>query len=287
MKKYFGVVLLVFLSVSIAITAQQANPASDFKYDISSDGKGITIKKYLGSAKNVIIPSVIEDFPVVDLDLWAFKDSNIESVVIPGSVKRVSGFFDCKKLKKIVLSEGVESVGGFDGCTSLTSITIPDSVRSVYGFIGCTSLANVYLGKGLEWVDGFERCTALVNVTIGNGVETIGSEAFAECTSLTSIILGDNLKKISEKAFRNCTSLTSVIIGKGIKRIDDDAFLGCSSLTTFNIGVQKLDNVSFRIPRESSSSQWGGYGWSTFKGCSSLSLKEKKKIRDTGYTGEF
>ena len=69
MKQKFNVclvVLLFALSVGIA-EAQKANPPSDFDYDLNKEGSGVIIKKYKGEATDVIIPSIIEDFPVVTL----------------------------------------------------------------------------------------------------------------------------------------------------------------------------------------------------------------------------
>lgn len=211
MKRYFDVVLAMMLMMGsvVVASAQKANPASDFEYDLSSNGTGILIQRYKGSAKDVIIPSIIEDFPVVSLS-GTFKDNGyIRSVIIPNSVEEI-GY--C----------------AFYKCTALTSINIPDSVKD------------------------------------------IGEKAFSGCTSLTSVNIPDSVKEIGRAAFFECTSITSVTIGKGIESIGMYAFRDCSSLTTFNIGVQGVS-----------------YGYEVFSSCSSLSIKEKKKIRDFGYTSSF
>ena len=69
MKKYFGIVLafMLMMGSAVGLHAQKANPASDFECELNNDGTGVVIKKYKGVATNVIIPSVIEDFPVVEL----------------------------------------------------------------------------------------------------------------------------------------------------------------------------------------------------------------------------
>lgn|GEM_PF-6542305 len=69
------------------------NPASDFEYELNRERTGVVIKKYISKRKKVIIPSSIEDFPVVELASGAFVDSDIVSVVIPDSVVKMDGFF--------------------------------------------------------------------------------------------------------------------------------------------------------------------------------------------------
>ena len=215
MKKIVAFLLVLFISCGGLLTAEEAkkeNPASDFVYDLTEDNIGVVIKRYKGKAKEVIIPSSIEDFPVVSVGKEAFAwNGNIVSVVIPDSVQEIG-------------------TGAFFLCTSLVSITIPDSVQE------------------------------------------IGSSTFYDCTSLTSFTIGDNVQRIASSAFEKCTALVSVTIGKGIETIGSDAFRDCSSLKTFNIGVE---NLSYE------------YDYDVFSGCSALSLKEKKKIKDTGYRGSF
>ena len=126
MKKYFGVALafVVMLGSAVVLHAQKANPASDFEYYLNGEGTGLVIKKYKGEAKDVIIPSVIEDFPVVELGSSAFSFTSVVSVVIPNSVQKIE-------------------VLAFCGCTSLTSVTIPNSVQKIGwdAFSGCSSLS--------------------------------------------------------------------------------------------------------------------------------------------------
>ena len=51
----------------------QYTPVSDFKYDLTKDGKGIMIYDYTGKGGKVVIPPTIEDFPVVEIGKNAFS----------------------------------------------------------------------------------------------------------------------------------------------------------------------------------------------------------------------
>ena len=107
MKKCFVVVFFAVLTMNLLVNAQTANPASDFEYDLNEAGTGVVIKKYNGETKDVIIPSVIEDFPVVELGNYSFAQSDIISVVIPDSVVYIGGAFAaCASLAKVTLPKG-------------------------------------------------------------------------------------------------------------------------------------------------------------------------------------
>ena len=136
MKKYFGIIALFVLNTGILLLAQQANPASDFVYDLNEEGTGILIKSYKGKNADVVIPSEIEEFPVVELGEGAFKyNRNITSIVVPNSVKKIgeATFSGCVFLTSVTLSNSLKEISdsAFDCCTSLSSITIPDSVEKI------------------------------------------------------------------------------------------------------------------------------------------------------------
>ena len=176
-------------------------------------------------------------------------------------------FYGCTALKEFTLPEGISTIG--DGAfykSGLEAIEIPDSVRA----IGCKN------GYG-----AFTGCQNLKTVTIGNGTEYIGSNTFSGCTKLTAVTIGNGTEYIGNYAFSDCTNLTTVTIGSGIQSIGKCAFKDCSNLTTVNIGVEKLEKGSYAGAYET------GYGEKVFSGCSALSLKEKQKLRKTGYTDGF
>jgi cell surface protein len=255
MKRYFAVVSMMCLFALAGITGavaqevQTANPATDFKYDLTKDGEGLYIYDYTGTATEVVIPAVIEDFPVVAISVEAFKGTNVISVVFPNSIRRIGD--SC-----------------FEGCSYLQKVVLPKNLNNIPGKM-------------------FASCKALKQITLPNSIEIIQDRAFA-WSGLESITIPDSVIVIDYNwygAFECCEHLKTVNIGKGIKSIRHHAFKGCSSLTTVNIGAEKLEAGSYINVQETSYET--GYGNDVFSGCSSLSLKEKKKIRDTGYTGGF
>ena len=108
--------------------------------------------------KNVVIPEYIGGVKVVAIAENAFKNSTIESVVIPSTVETIEkgAFFGCVKLKSVVIGDGVENIAtnAFFGCVKLTSVTIGSGVKSIgeRAFASCTNLGTVYYtGTAAEW----------------------------------------------------------------------------------------------------------------------------------------
>ena len=278
MKRYFAVVSMMCLFAlagiagAVAQEVQKANPATDFEYDLNEAGDGVIITNYKGTATEVVIPAEIEDFPVVRVDGY-LKDE-------------FHDYFDTYTdhtdyvYKMTEASRKVESA--FVN-TNVTSIIFPDSVTEIG--IGCcancTSLQKVILPKNLKTIDTllFYKCKALKQIILPNGIKTIDKATFYN-SGLSSIEIPDTVYYINSIAFTNCAKLKTVTLGKSIEAIGDQAFVGCSNLTTFNIVVNHIEYGSYN-------GRYYEECRDAFSGCSSLSLKEKKKIRDTGYTGEF
>lgn len=319
MKRYFAVVIMMCLfalagiAEAVAQEVQKANPATDFEYDLNEAGDGVIIKNYKGTSTEVVIPAEIEDFPVVEVGSWTFSETNIVSVVFPDSATINDGYYEekyggdghgccssCNSLVKVILPKKLKKIPDvmFYGCTSLKeiilpteiqeigyrafsdsgleSIVIPDSIEEIkYNtFSGCIQLQTVVIGSRVKTIDteAFYKCKALKTITLPDSIKTIGSEAFCESV-LESIEIPDSVETIDARAFADCKELKTVSIGAGIREIKDKAFKNCSSLKNITIKAEKVD--------------YGYYNDKIFSGCSSLNLKEKKKLKDTGYTGGF
>ncbi|MHC6203399.1 leucine-rich repeat domain-containing protein [Breznakiellaceae bacterium SP9] len=148
-KKFFvlGVSALVLtFGLILAGCGKRESPASDFTYELSKDKKGIVIKGYTGPGGAVVIPSTIEDMPVVDFsnDRIFGGQKELTSVTIPDNFKSIpmQCFRGCSKLQKVNLPVSLERIGmqAFEGCVELTEVIIPASLTVVefdgnYGFV--------------------------------------------------------------------------------------------------------------------------------------------------------
>lgn len=111
---------------------EQATDSSDFETIENKDGT-VTIKQYIGSGDDVIIPAEIDGKPV--------------SAV--GNIFGTTGAFqDCTTITSVEIPEGVTEIqdNAFYGCTSLETVTIPSSVVLLRNcaFSNCPNLRAIY-----------------------------------------------------------------------------------------------------------------------------------------------
>lgn len=157
------------------------SPVSDFSYSMV-DGN-VWISRYTGSDDIVVIPEIIDGYPVTVVEGGAFandcagravrladnvvelnsnvftNNNNVEIVVCGKGLVVIDNyaFNYCESLKTVVLNEGIEElpIPTFSVCKSLTDITIPSSVTTVYGssIFDCPNvLVKVYAGSAAEQV---------------------------------------------------------------------------------------------------------------------------------------
>jgi len=200
------------------------SPASDFKCTLhtSSLGNYVTVE-YIGNAANVVVPAVIDGYPVVVVTVLDMPGGEIK--VLEGKLPW--------HVESVTLFPGVlfAHLGGM----GIKKVTLPDGIISVY-LVGCYGMPTVNLPASVKEVT-FVDC-AIRSVTLPEGVTKV---SFEGCDKLETVTLPDSITEIAEKAFKGCTSLTTLNINGNIGRIDSSAFHNCS----LNIGpnVTKISNV--------------------------------------------
>lgn len=182
---------------------------NDFLYIKNNENDGITIFKYIGQEKNIILPSKIDGYTVTSI---------------------ADDAFIYESLTQIYVSEGISTIGNnaFACCSSLECVILPSSLRNI--------------GES-----AFAECTALKSINIPEGISTISYQTFSGCCSLKEVVLPDSLLSIGEDAFRCCESLTNVIIPNCVTHIDKDAFASCSALTEVTLpdSITSIASSSF------------------------------------------
>lgn len=185
--------------------AIESKSAQTDKYEYTINANEITITKYLGNDKDVVIPSEIDGVKVAYIGEAAFKDNtNIESVTILEGVKNIlfAGFNCCQNLKKVVLPEKLDYIAdcAFMNCNNLESIVMPKEIQSIgnSAFCNCQKLKEIEVPKGTTTIgyDFASGCSSLSKVTIPDTVNTIHSGAFEGCTSLRKIEIPSSVKRI-------------------------------------------------------------------------------------------
>ena len=204
-------------------------PASDFEYTLRKDG-GITISKYIGTDKNVIIPSEIEDRPVTVISSFS---TDVESVKIPDSVTLIAdnAFYCCSSLKEVSFGKELKEIGNqaFFGCISLTEIKLPENLTSIgsEAFACCSYLKKVFIPKSLEVIkdDAFAYDAYLESITFEDGLRAInGNGMFTNAVLLKEVTIPSSVTCI-EYSFIGCISLKTVrFLGDAPAKLSENVF---------------------------------------------------------------
>lgn len=162
----------------------------------------------------------------------AFMDSDVESVVLPSTLRKIGfwAFRRCEKLSSITIPEGVTKVeyNTFEMCNSLRSVTLPNSIVTIEE-------------------SAFDHCSNLRSIELPSSVKEIGKKAF--CSSGLEVLPNiQGVKVINEQAFVGL-NLTLVRIPEGVKKIDINSFLGCSRLAQLTIpsSVDSIEKGAFAL----------------------------------------
>lgn len=209
-------ILSLFLAIFLVIPpfSQALEPNSSVF--LIEDG---VLLRYLGSGKQVIVPSVIQGQTVSSIGIGAFqKFDEIQSISLPDTVISIDeqAFSGCISLETINIPQNLETIGlgAFYDCRSLEEVILPETLHQVgaMAFQGCSSLTKVYLPSSLEEVakQMFMDCGALTEITLSQGIKYISPYAFRGCASLETIIFPISLVSVEQSAFQYCTRLSEI-----------------------------------------------------------------------------
>lgn len=212
---------------------------------------GVLIK-YLGSLKQVIIPTEVNGEIITEIGSNAFVGCNVESVTLSNNVAKInsSAFKDCTTLKNIYAPNVVE-VGdeAFCNCVNLLDLSGANFKElqriGTMAFQNCVSLTEITLPK-LDYVDyraffmnynvGYVSALTKINFPAAT---IISEEAFVYCLKLTEVIL-PNLQTLCSDAFYNC-NIKSVSLPE-VKYLGNYAFYGNTNLT--KVSIPKAEIIS-------------------------------------------
>lgn len=127
------------------------------------------------------------EIPVESVAKFAFMNSDIETLVVPNTVKTIGD-------------------NAFAGCDSIKTLTI-DMATVPASFAGCPNLNKVVFGESVTAIskNAFKGCGALSHIEFAENIATIESAAFADCSSLKYVNVPSfdkwfNVNFIDEKA---------------------------------------------------------------------------------------
>lgn len=243
-------------------TVQETDP-SEFNY--TANDNAITITGYTGSGGALIIPDMINGYPVASIGDYSFYyNTSIASVTIPSTVTGIGdgAFLNCLNLDNLTMANGVTTIGedAFTD-TRLNTITIPATITNIAdgAFDGCTSMTTITVSPQNSFYSStngvlFDKAqTRLVKYPDGiygtyaipANVMSIEDNAFADC-GLTSVVIPNGITTIPQNTFFGCASLTNIIIPNSVTSIQYEAFGSCASLQSITI-PNSVTNIGFGV----------------------------------------
>ena len=210
---------------------------------------------------------------------WTFDTSTgLLTISGSGAMYDTPLFDECTNIKTVVIKNGITYIGyqNFKDCTGIESVSFPASLLTIghAPFLNCTSISTIDLsgctllestGPGL-----CTGCTSLTTVTLPSSIKTIGGHAFEFCGSLQTINLNacTALERIGVQAFNECVNLEGTFsFPATLKGISSWTFGQCAKLSKVTIA----NGTTFEDDGDDIQDT-GGYGASTFSGCTALTL---------------
>lgn len=159
-----------------------------FNYVVMSDGT-VELKKYTGSATNVIIPETYMGYKVTWIGNRAFaSNSKIKSVHIPKSVTFIGEavFADTDNLTKITADN--------DTYASTGTILYRKENNRIIGYACGAKTTELKLPSYIDYIapHSFDGADNLKTVITNKGLKEIGYDAFSNCENLKAIYVTDD-----------------------------------------------------------------------------------------------
>ncbi len=189
------------------------------------------------------VPSVVlkdgMEYPVTEIESFAFASSWITSIMISDSVRMIGdqAFADCMALEWVEMPESMDSLGAFAfyRCESLLSIAVSNGITVLRNsvFRDCKALSDVYLPSSLEEIEkqAFAGCESLSDLQFPHGLRVIGDAAFRSCKSFSTIVV-EKLQTLGSEAFADCEALHFVAVGT-VEEMGSGIFSGVKHATVY------------------------------------------------------
>jgi len=239
------------------------------KYELLSDGTYAVVGYVFPEGTNEVeLVSEYEKCAVTKIGKLAFANLDIESIVIPESIKIIDeyAFSGCTSLKSVVIPKSVELIGtrAFNECKNITSVEFKCAEEAGaqlsigdYAFAGCYASAAsatydlvisenvVSIGTG-----AFENCVQIKSVSLPATLEELSNMAFYKCTELVSVSFAANcaLEEIKPAAFKACAKLSAIVLPEKLVKLGSEVFSDCEALAEITLPktLKSIGSYAFR-----------------------------------------
>ena len=262
-----------------------------FEFTKNKNNK-VTIVRYLGNEKRVVIPETLDGGTVKVLGVYSFGGkSELQEVFMPDCIETVRGmtFGDCANLKKVHLSERLTEIvkSTFDGCVALEEVNIPDNTKKLRSTtFRKAPLKKLHIGKSLQIIEegafyvGKEETISLPgkptihkilkgrdirDITIdpeNDHLKIVDSMILSADGKTLFVMLGgddictipDGVETIKKGTFSKQVQLKEVVFPHSLKVIEDQAFRDTSIRSiVMPSGLRSIGKEAFLGCRELSS----------------------------------
>lgn len=226
------------LDSSGKLTISGTGDMSDYTHDFENNIRTSPWADYRSMIRSIEIGS-----GVTSIGSYAFEDTNITSLTIPGSVTAIGdyGVKVNRYLAELTLQPGLKSIGkeAFSRSYRLTTLTIPGSVTSIgknaftnnqqlttVNFDGTQEQWNAIGGKdsGVPDTAKLNCATAVASGKCGTGVKwSLASNGVLTITGTGKGIMKDYAEG-SRKPWESKGDVKQIIICEGVTHIGDHAF---------------------------------------------------------------
>ena len=236
-------------------TVKNVTPSENSSYLYVETEDGILITGYTGDDTDLVIPSSIQNIPVVSIaNVNNGFSYGITSLTIPEGIKTIGShaFYYRDSLETVHLPGSLENIGldAFYGC-GLTDVYYAGTAEDWFSVQGVHSdpFADAVLHCSDATVTAHGTCgeqtvwwldeNGLLTIGGSGDMEHYGTVAenvinspwFSHINDITGVAIGENVTGIGVSAFAMAVNLQSVTIPAGITSIAPWAFHGCSGLT--------------------------------------------------------
>ncbi len=220
----------------VAKKAVSNKPKEKINYEYKIGRTGVALTKYIGSSRNLLLPSEIEGKPVTEVKkIFKFGNNSINSIELPSSVVKLEtgAFSDLYGLTKLKLSENLSSIPDkmCMNCESLTDITIPDSV---------TSIGELAFAK-----------SGIKTLSLPAHLKSISAEIIYGCRNLTELVLPEGVEEICDGAFYGI-EVNRIVIPASVSKISDLVFADTCNFDNYCYRNWSLSKKTFiRVVKDS------------------------------------
>ncbi len=204
------------------INTKISSESSEFEFDKSNG----TIKKYLGTSKEITIPQKINGVPVKIIGSFSFKDIGIEKVDIPIGIEEIKDYaFEKNKIEILHLPESLRSIG----CSAFAE----------------NNISKLILPNNIENIDEFAFIdNNLEKLAIPLNLNSIKASVFSN-NKIKDLTLHDYIENIDKYAFYN-NKIEDLTLPKNLRSIGCEAFAdnNISKLTLYS-EIEMFDKYAF------------------------------------------